>query len=127
MYLFLYSYLYCIIINLLQYIIVIMYCNVIICIMNKFAILLVLLLIVESNKLLAQVDSSQFLLRNFEKGQVFFKDGRVFDASLNYSLFVKKFLFQDQQDKKGIYMLHLFPYHLPVQIHKLQHQYRIST
>lgn len=67
--------------------------------MNKFAILLVLLLIVESNKLLAQVDSSQFLLRNFEKGQVFFKDGRVFDASLNYSLFVKKFLFQDQQDK----------------------------
>lgn len=67
--------------------------------MNKFAILLVLLLIVESNKLLAQVDSTQFLLRNFENGQVFFKDGRVFDASLNYSLFVKKFLFQDQQDK----------------------------
>lgn len=66
--------------------------------MNRLIVTLVLIIITGSSKLIAQIDSTQFLLRNFEDGQVFFKDGRVFDASLNYSLFVKKFLFLDQQD-----------------------------
>lgn len=66
--------------------------------MNRLIVILVLIIIAGSSKLVAQIDSTQFLLRNFENGQVFFKDGRVFDASLNYSLFVKKFLFLDQQD-----------------------------
>lgn len=66
--------------------------------MNRLIVILVLIIITGSSKLVAQIDSTQFLLRNFENGQVFFKDGRVFDASLNYSLFVKKFLFLDQQD-----------------------------
>lgn len=66
--------------------------------MNRLIVILVLIIITGSSKLIAQIDSTQFLLRNFENGQVFFKDGRVFDASLNYSLFVKKFLFLDQQD-----------------------------
>lgn len=66
--------------------------------MNRLIVTLVLIIITGSSKLVAQIDSTQFLLRNFENGQVFFKDGRVFDASLNYSLFVKKFLFLDQQD-----------------------------
>lgn len=66
--------------------------------MNRLIVTLVLIIITGSSKLIAQIDSTQFLLRNFENGQVFFKDGRVFDASLNYSLFVKKFLFLDQQD-----------------------------
>lgn len=66
--------------------------------MNRLIVTLVLIIIAGSSKLIAQIDSTQFLLRNFENGQVFFKDGRVFDASLNYSLFVKKFLFLDQQD-----------------------------
>lgn len=67
--------------------------------MNRLTILLILVIVAGSNKLIAQIDSTQFLLRSFENGQVFFKDGRVFNASLNYSLLVKKFLFQDQQDK----------------------------
>lgn len=66
--------------------------------MNRLIVTLVLIIITGGSKLVAQIDSTQFLLRNFENGQVFFKDGRVFDASLNYSLFVKKFLFLDQQD-----------------------------
>lgn len=66
--------------------------------MNRLIVTLVLIIITGSSKLVAQIDSTQFLLLNFENGQVFFKDGRVFDASLNYSLFVKKFLFLDQQD-----------------------------
>lgn len=66
--------------------------------MNRLIVTLILIIIAGSNKLIAQIDSTQFLLRNFEHGQVVFKDGRVFDASLNYSLFVKKFLFLDQQD-----------------------------
>lgn len=66
--------------------------------MNRLIATLILIIITGSNRLIAQIDSTQFLLRNFESGQVFFKDGKVFDASLNYSLFVKKFLFLDQQD-----------------------------
>lgn len=50
----------------------------------------------------APVDSSQFLLRSFENGYVYYKDGRTFTVPLNYSLLIKKFLFIDQHDDNAI-------------------------
>ena len=61
--------------------------------MSRFIIILLLAIISGSNKLAAQIDSAQFLLRNFENGYVYYKDGRTFNVPLNYSLLIKKFLF----------------------------------
>ena len=71
-------------------------------IMSRFIIILLLAIISGSNKLAAQIDSAQFLLRNFENGYVYYKDGRTFNVPLNYSLLIKKFLFQDQHDNNNI-------------------------
>ena len=70
--------------------------------MSRFIIILLLAIISGSNKLAAQIDSAQFLLRNFENGYVYYKDGRTFNVPLNYSLLIKKFLFQDQHDNNNI-------------------------
>lgn len=48
------------------------------------------------------IDSTQFLLRNFEDGLVYYKDGRIFNVPLNYSLLIKKFLFIDKSDNNHI-------------------------
>lgn len=70
--------------------------------MKRLIIILLLITIAGANKLTAQIDSVQFLLRNFENGYVYFKDGRVFNVPLNYSLLVKKFLFQDIHDNNNL-------------------------
>ena len=70
--------------------------------MSRFIIILLLAIISGSNKLAAQIDSAQFFLRNFENGYVYYKDGRTFNVPLNYSLLIKKFLFQDQHDNNNI-------------------------
>lgn len=70
--------------------------------MKRLIIILLLITIAGANKLAAQIDSVQFLLRNFENGYVYFKDGRVFNVPLNYSLLVKKFLFQDIHDNNNL-------------------------
>ena len=46
----------------------------------------------------AQIDSTQFLFNQFKEGQVFFKDGRLYNAQVNYNLVVNCFLFIDTND-----------------------------
>ncbi|MCD8267750.1 MAG: hypothetical protein LUD46_04310 [Parabacteroides sp.] len=68
-----------------------------------FILLFCIAYLLEGHAQQAPVDSSQFLLHHFENGQVFYKDGRVFnDVQLNYSLLIKKFLFLDKSDNNVI-------------------------
>lgn len=70
--------------------------------MNRIILILLLITIAGTDKLASQIDSTQFLLQSFENGHVYYKDGRVFDVPLNYSLLIKKFLFKDPYDKDKI-------------------------
>ena len=65
-------------------------------------ILLFCLICIMPSGIVAQIDSTQFLLQHFENGHVYYKDGRVFNVPLNYSLLIKKFLFRDKYDKNNI-------------------------
>lgn len=70
--------------------------------MNRTILMLLLITIAGTDKLASQIDSTQLLLQSFENGHVYYKDGRVFDVPLNYSLLIKKFLFKDPYDKNKI-------------------------
>lgn len=68
----------------------------------KRILLFFLICIIHTTGLVAQIDSTQFLLKGFQDGYVFYKDGRQFNVPMNYSLLVKKFLFLDQNDNNNI-------------------------
>ena len=68
----------------------------------KRILLFCLICIMHTSGLIAQIDSTQFLLKGFQDGYVFYKDGRQFQVPMNYSLLIKKFLFIDQNDNNNI-------------------------
>ena len=68
----------------------------------KQILLFCLICIMHTTGLVAQIDSTQFLLKGFQDGYVFYKDGRQFQVPMNYSLLIKKFLFLDQTDNNNI-------------------------
>ena len=68
----------------------------------KRILLFCLICIVHTTGLVAQIDSTQFLLKGFQDGYVFYKDGRQFQVPMNYSLLIKKFLFLDPNDNNNI-------------------------
>ena len=68
----------------------------------KQILLFYLICIMHTSGLVAQIDSTQFLLKDFQDGYVFYKDGRQFRVPMNYSLLIKKFLFIDQNDNNNI-------------------------
>lgn len=68
----------------------------------KRILLFCLICIVHTTGLVAQIDSTQFLLKGFQDGYVFYKDGRQFQVPMNYSLLIKKFLFLDPTDNNNI-------------------------
>lgn len=68
----------------------------------KRILLFCLIYIMHTSGLVAQIDSTQFLLKDFQDGYVFYKDGRQFQVPMNYSLLIKKFLFIDQNDNNNI-------------------------
>lgn len=70
--------------------------------MNRFIFLSLLVFLTGINALTAQIDSTQFLLKDFQEGLVYYKDGRQFRVPMNYSLLIKKFLFLDQNDNNNI-------------------------
>lgn len=70
--------------------------------MNRFILLSLIVFLTGINALTAQIDSTQFLLKGFQEGLVYYKDGRQFRVPMNYSLLIKKFLFLDQNDNNNI-------------------------
>lgn len=72
--------------------------------MKRLAIFLLISIgfLIEAHAQRVPIDSTQFLLQHFENGHVYYKDGRVFNVPLNYSLLIKKFLFRDKYDKNNI-------------------------
>lgn len=49
-----------------------------------------------------QVDSTEYLFKEFQQGVVYYKDGRTFEVPLNYNLLGEKFLFVDERDHHTI-------------------------
>lgn len=50
----------------------------------------------------AQIDSTQFIFGKFQNGEIFYKDGRVYHALVDYNLVVNCFLFVDNNDNNEI-------------------------
>lgn len=50
----------------------------------------------------AQEGEKQYLFPEFQKGQVLYKDGRVFNVDINYSLISNRFVFIDTHDENII-------------------------
>lgn len=66
--------------------------------MKQFIIGIFILLLGAPGITAQEIDSTQFLFRNFENALIYYKDGRIFQVPLNYNLLTGYFLFKDKND-----------------------------
>lgn len=66
--------------------------------MKQFIIGIFILLLGAPGITAQEVDSTQFLFRNFENALIYYKDGRIFQVPINYNLLTGYFLFKDKND-----------------------------